>query len=81
MDEKYGDLNENHVDVDLRSFVYVKVTNVSDVKLGLLNSGKNLQSWIDYEISSKRLEIRLSKLGEIRPFDPLLSCLVNMSEM
>ncbi|KAM3325612.1 L-type lectin-domain containing receptor kinase VIII.2 [Capsicum chacoense] len=81
MDEKYGDLNGNHVGVDLSSFVSVKVSNVSDIKLGLLNSGEKLQSWIDYEASSKRLEIRLSKLGEIRPVDPLLSCPVDMSEM
>ncbi|KAJ8551079.1 hypothetical protein K7X08_000449 [Anisodus acutangulus] len=78
MDEKYDDVNGNHVGVDLSSFVSVKVSNVS---LGLLNSGEKIQSWIDYEASSKRLEVRLSKLGEIRPFNPLVSCLIDLSRM
>lgn len=81
MDEKYGDVNGNHVGVDLSSFVSVKVRNVSSVKLGSMNSGEKLQSWIDYEASSKRLEVRLSKLGDIRPVDPLLSCPIDMSQM
>ncbi|KAJ8533021.1 hypothetical protein K7X08_015910 [Anisodus acutangulus] len=78
MDEKYGDVNGNHVGVDLNSFVSVKVSNVS---LGLLNSGEKMQSWIDYEASSKRLEVRLSKLGDIRPFNPLVSCPIDLSIM
>ncbi|CAN4106067.1 unnamed protein product [Withania somnifera] len=81
MDEKYGDMNGNHVGVDLSSFESVKVSNVSYVKLGLMNTGEKLQSWIEYEASSKRLEIRLSKLGGIRPADPLLSSPVDMSQM
>ncbi|XP_015088433.1 L-type lectin-domain containing receptor kinase VIII.2 [Solanum pennellii] len=81
MDEKYGDVNDNHVGVDLSSFISVKVSNVSSVKLGLMNSGEKMQSWIDYEASSKRLEIRLSKLGDIKPVDTLLSCPIDMSQM
>ncbi|XP_060202169.1 probable L-type lectin-domain containing receptor kinase S.7 [Lycium barbarum] len=78
MDEKYGDVNGNHVGVDLSSFMSVKVSNVS---LGLMNSGEKIQSWIDYEASSKRLEVRLSKLGDIRSLNPLLSCFIDLPAM
>lgn len=80
MDKKYGDVNGNHVGLDVDSFVSVKVSNVSYINL-VLNSGVKLQTWIDYEASGKRFEVRLSKVGEIRPLDPLLSYLINLSKM
>lgn len=57
-DGRYGGVNENHVGIT--------------VGLGL-NSGEMLEAWIDYEASGKILEVRLSKLGNIRPVHPLLS--------
>lgn len=80
IDAKYGDLNGNHVGIDVGSLVSVKVTNASDVKL-VLNSGEKLQCWIDYEATSKRIEVRLSKLGKKRPSDPLISYPIDLSEM
>ncbi|KAF8394980.1 hypothetical protein HHK36_018919 [Tetracentron sinense] len=80
MDSKLGDPNGNHVGIDVDSLVSVKVSNVSSINL-VLNSGEKLQSWIDYDASSKRIEVRLSKLGTVRPFDPLLSYLIDLSEM
>lgn len=71
MDDRYGDMNGNHVGIDLSSFVSMKVTNLSSVNLGL-NSGNRLQAWIDYESGSRRLEVRLNRFGENRPLDPLL---------
>ncbi|KAI3772638.1 hypothetical protein L6452_03828 [Arctium lappa] len=71
MDSKYGDMNGNHVGIDLSSFVSLKATNLSSLNLGL-NSGNRLQVWIDYESSSRRLEVRLNQFGKPRPFDPLL---------
>ncbi|KAI5346518.1 hypothetical protein L3X38_014397 [Prunus dulcis] len=56
--------------VDVGSFVSLTVGNVSSLNLEL-NSGEKLKSWIDYVASSKRLEIRLSKLGEPRPYNPI----------
>lgn len=80
MDDKYGDLNANHVGIDVNGFVSVKVSNVSSINL-VLNSGNKLQAWIDYEAGSKRIEVRLSQLGELRPVDPLLSCPIDLSQM
>ncbi|KZV22644.1 L-type lectin-domain containing receptor kinase VIII.2 [Dorcoceras hygrometricum] len=79
-DEKYGDLNNNHVGVDLGSLVSVKVSNVSSIKLEL-NSGEKLQSWIDYEANSKVLEVRLGRLGGNKQVDPLLSHHIDLSRM
>jgi hypothetical protein len=80
VDDKYGDLNGTHVGVDVSSPLSVKVGNVSSLNL-VLNGGKKLQAWIDYEAGSKGLEVRLSELGEMRPVDPLLSSPIDLSYM
>ncbi|XP_011019177.1 PREDICTED: lectin-like protein At1g53070 [Populus euphratica] len=79
-DAKFGDLNDNHVGIDVGGFVSVKVRNVSSNNM-VLNSGKRLHSWIDYEAGSKRLEVRLSHSGDIKPIDPLLSHPIDLSKM
>ncbi|KAJ0566735.1 putative non-specific serine/threonine protein kinase [Helianthus annuus] len=57
-------------DALMDDIVSLKVTNMSDVNLGL-DSGSRLQVWIDYESNSRRLEVRLSKFGENRPVNPV----------
>lgn len=74
IDDKYGEANGNHVG----SLIYVRVSNVSSIKM-VLNSGEILQAWIDYEASSKRLEVRLSNLGQLKHVDPVLSYSIDMS--
>ncbi|OVA17716.1 Legume lectin domain [Macleaya cordata] len=80
MNVELGDLNGNHVGIDIGSLVSARVSNVSSINL-VLNSGQRLHSWIDYDASSKRLEVRLGKLSDIRPKDPLLSYQIDLSEM
>ncbi|XP_073135260.1 lectin-like protein [Henckelia pumila] len=79
-DDKYGDLNNDHVGIDVGSLVSVKVSNVSSIELEL-NSGEKLQSWIDYEASSKIFEVRLGRLGGNKPVDPLISHHIDLSRM
>lgn len=79
-DVKYGDVSGNHVGVAVDSLESVKASKVSSINLAL-NSGEKLQSWIDYEAKSKGLEVRLAKLGEIKPVDPLLRYAVDLSRM
>ncbi|XP_021289211.1 L-type lectin-domain containing receptor kinase VIII.2 [Herrania umbratica] len=79
-DAKYGDLNGNHVGVDVGSLVSVKARNLSSANL-VLNNGEKLHSWIDYEASSKRLEIRLNQSSSTRPEDPLLSYSIDLSKL
>ncbi|KAG6430656.1 hypothetical protein SASPL_108728 [Salvia splendens] len=78
--EKHGDVNDNHVGIDVGSPVSVKVSNVSSFNL-VLNGGEMLQAWIDYEASSKRFEVRLNKFGLSRPLDPLLTYSIDLSKM
>ncbi|KAJ8573496.1 hypothetical protein K7X08_010007 [Anisodus acutangulus] len=49
--------------------------------LGLNSSGKKLHSWVDYDCTSKRLEVRLSELGGPRPYSPLLVYQVDLGNM
>ncbi|KAE8696538.1 heme-binding-like protein [Hibiscus syriacus] len=79
-DEKHGDLSENHVGIDVGSLASVKARNLSSLNL-MLNNGEKLHCWIDYEATSKRLEIRLSQSSSSRPNDPLLSYSINLSKL
>ncbi|KAK0588670.1 hypothetical protein LWI29_003957 [Acer saccharum] len=47
LDIEYGDLNGNHVGIDVDSLLSVKLCNISSENM-FLNSGKKLDSWIDY---------------------------------
>lgn len=80
MDDNMVDVNANHVGVDVGSLVSAKTSNVSSIKL-VLNNGIKLRSWIDYDSSSKRLEVRLSRFGDPRPYNPLLVYQVDLGEM
>lgn len=71
-DDNVNDPNANHVGIDIGSLVSVAVANVSSVNL-VLNSGEKLNAWVDYEASSKTLEVRLCKEGESRPENPIVS--------
>ncbi|KAI9156401.1 hypothetical protein LWI28_005829 [Acer negundo] len=55
-DPEYGDLNGNHICIDVDSLLTVKFCNISSQNM-FLNSGKKLVSWIDYDASAKRLEV------------------------
>ncbi|XP_031395798.1 arcelin-1-like [Punica granatum] len=71
------DAVENRVGIDSGSR---KVGNVSSLNL-VLNSGHKLQCWIDYEAGSRRLEVRLSKLGGSKPLNPFLAHQVDLWKM
>ncbi|XP_059288230.1 L-type lectin-domain containing receptor kinase S.4-like [Lycium ferocissimum] len=74
------------LDVDLDTFTNHVVVNVGSLvsrnkNLGLNSSGKKLQSWVDYDCTSKRLEVRVSELGGTRPYGPLLVYNVDLGNM
>ncbi|KAL8050263.1 hypothetical protein ABFX02_06G071700 [Erythranthe guttata] len=79
-DENVGDVNGNHVGVDVGSLVSVKTSNVSSINL-VLSSGVKLHSWIDYDSSSKKIEVRLSKFGGSRPYNPLLVYKIDLGDI
>ncbi|GMH30573.1 hypothetical protein Nepgr_032416 [Nepenthes gracilis] len=78
-DENLGDVNDNHIGIDVGSFISAEIIDVSSIDL-VLNGGETLHSWIDYEANSRRLEIRLSKFGHKRPHDPLISYPIDLSK-
>ncbi|XVE52576.1 hypothetical protein DITRI_Ditri02bG0132500 [Diplodiscus trichospermus] len=80
IDEKVADFNANHVGIDVRSLESVKYSNVSSLNL-VLNNGEVLKSWVDYDSSSKLLQLRLSKLDDTRPFNPILVCQIDLLKM
>ncbi|XP_010256728.1 PREDICTED: L-type lectin-domain containing receptor kinase VIII.2 [Nelumbo nucifera] len=80
MDAKFADPNGNHVGIDIDTLVSVAVSNVTSLGL-VLNGGDKLHTWIDYDASSKYLQVRLGKLGNVRPSDPLISYPIDLSEM
>ncbi|XP_027335225.1 L-type lectin-domain containing receptor kinase VIII.2-like [Abrus precatorius] len=79
-DDNVGDVNANHVGIDVGSLVSVAVANVSSVNL-VLNSGEKLNAWVDYEGRSKVLEVRLSKWGEPRSSLPIVSHSIDLFEI
>ncbi|KAL5568941.1 hypothetical protein UlMin_025516 [Ulmus minor] len=74
-----GEKNGN-VGVDVGSFVSVSVGNVSSMNF-VLNNDEKLKAWIDYEASSKRLEVRLGKSGGARPYSPIIVYAIDMLAM
>lgn len=62
---------EHHISIDSSRLMSVKVMNLSSVNLAIDGSEK-MQTWIDYQPGSKRLEVRLNRFGSTRPIDPQL---------
>ncbi|PPD98744.1 hypothetical protein GOBAR_AA40279 [Gossypium barbadense] len=79
-DDKAGNFNANHVSIDIHGVESVKLSNLSSLNL-VLNSGNVLKSWVDYDSSSKLLQVRLSKLDENRPWNPILAYHIDLVEM
>ncbi|CAK8566537.1 unnamed protein product [Lathyrus sativus] len=76
-DENVGDMNANHVGIDVGSLISVAVANVSRSNL-VLNSGEKLKAWVDYEAGSQRLEVRLNKLNETKSVNPIVSHTIDL---
>ncbi|KAJ0987804.1 hypothetical protein J5N97_006160 [Dioscorea zingiberensis] len=82
----YGDINDNHVGIDiedLKSVTSHEAAYVADEdgdwKSLKLVSGKPMQVWIDYSAMDMQLHVVISPLGVPKPRHPLLSTKVNLS--
>ncbi|KAL5550143.1 hypothetical protein UlMin_000319 [Ulmus minor] len=80
IDAKNSSLVKLLAGIDVGSLVSAKVRNTSAINLALDN-GNKLLAWIDYEAGSKRLEVRLSKFGHLKPSDPLFWYPIDLSNM
>ncbi|KAJ7950216.1 L-type lectin-domain containing receptor kinase VIII.2 [Quillaja saponaria] len=78
-DPKNGDFVKNNVAINLGN-LSAKVRNTSSVNMSQSSGGKSY-AWIDYEAGSKRLEVRLSEYGDLRPSEPVLWLEIDFSKM
>lgn len=72
-------LVKNHVGIGVGSVVSAELSNASAINLS--RNSEKTHAWIDYEAVSKRLEVRLSHDGNLRPSSPLISYLIDLSEV
>ncbi|PON37102.1 Legume lectin domain containing protein [Parasponia andersonii] len=79
-DDKNDGLVKIHAGIDVGSFVSAKVRNHSTIDL-ILDDGNKSFAWIDYEAGSKRLEVRISRFGNVKPSDPLFWYPIDLSRM
>ncbi|XP_061336639.1 lectin-like protein LEC [Gastrolobium bilobum] len=80
-DGRNGVSTSCNVALNLGNSVHAKIlSNTSSINFAL-TSGEKLHAWIDYEASSRRIEVRLSQHGNSKPFDPLLWHSINLSNV
>ncbi|CAM8899584.1 unnamed protein product [Rhodiola kirilowii] len=80
-DFEFGDINDNHVGIDINSMTSETSMTASYILGGeILNlkSGKTIEAWIDYDGVSNLVNVSLSPFSE-KPTSPLLSYKVDLS--
>ncbi|KAB1217834.1 L-type lectin-domain containing receptor kinase S.4 [Morella rubra] len=84
---EFNEANDNHVGININSIRSYTSTPVMQFmgsetnKAGLsLKSGKVIQAWIDYNSSTKQIDVRVAT-DSAKPRFILLSCKVNLSEI
>lgn len=81
---EFGDINNNHVGVDVNSLASVQAHEAgywpedgNSFEILALNNGKNYQVWIDY--ADGTVNVTMAPVGTKRPSAPLLSVALNLS--
>lgn len=84
--EEFGDINDNHVGVDVDSLASVQAHEAgywpedgNSFERLALNNGKNYQVWIDY--ADGTVNVTMAPVGTKRPNAPLLSVALNLSQV
>ncbi|KAF0887662.1 hypothetical protein E2562_002362 [Oryza meyeriana var. granulata] len=78
-DFEFGDINDNHVGVDLNSLVSNASASAAPVNL---KSGDTILAWVDYDSGSKLLNVSIataSSKSNTKPAAPLISFHVDLS--
>ncbi|KAJ3703796.1 hypothetical protein LUZ61_007501 [Rhynchospora tenuis] len=85
---EFFDIDHNHVGIDVNSLIssnsstagYYNKNRGQFVTLTLI-SGDPMQVWIDYTGDDMRLEVRMAPINATRPEVPLITSLVNLSDI
>ncbi|KAF8369594.1 hypothetical protein HHK36_018606 [Tetracentron sinense] len=83
----FGDINDNHVGIDVNSFrsiasepasYYLNGTTKKEMRL---ESGQPIQAWIDYNGENEVVNVTISPVSVPKPSQPLLSRKINLSDV
>ncbi|KAI9157380.1 hypothetical protein LWI28_021622 [Acer negundo] len=75
---EFGDLNDNHLGINLGSIVSSKAVNASDFGV-FFKDGSVHRAWISYDGARRWMEIRLGSDGQNYPAKPIFSGFLDIS--
>ncbi|KDP27315.1 hypothetical protein JCGZ_20940 [Jatropha curcas] len=85
---EFGDINDNHVGVDVNNLTSIEsapasylLPNEAKNKILALNCGDPIQVWIDYNQMEKLVNVTLAPLPIKKPEKPLLSTRIDLSSV
>lgn len=83
---EFGDINANHVGIDVNSLNSANSTTASYIDGGThrnlsLMGGGPLRVWVEYDGPRTKMEVTISPMEVPRPKIPLLSAIVNISSV
>ncbi|GJN35266.1 hypothetical protein PR202_gb24018 [Eleusine coracana subsp. coracana] len=76
-DFEFGDINDNHVGVDLNSLASNASASAAPVNL---KSGDTVVAWVDYDGDARVLNVSISSTGE-KPATPIVSFRVDLGKV
>jgi serine/threonine protein kinase len=86
LNSEFGDINDNHVGIDINSLTskksatagYYDDNNGAFTNLTLI-SGRQMQVWVEYDGVKKKIEVTLAPINVGKPKTPLLSLSYDLS--
>ncbi|KAK1299834.1 L-type lectin-domain containing receptor kinase IV.1 [Acorus calamus] len=88
LNSEFGDINDNHIGIDVNGLRSVKAQPAGYFSDGSnrgfrnlsLKSGQPMQVWVDYDGPNMELNVTLSPIRVSKPVVPLMSITINLSE-
>ncbi|KAK1276395.1 L-type lectin-domain containing receptor kinase IV.1 [Acorus gramineus] len=87
LNPEFGDIDDNHVGIDVNSLRSVEAHLAGYFSAGnrgfhnlSLRSGQPMQLWVDYDGPNMELNVTLSPIKASKPDVPLMSITINLSE-
>ncbi|CDP17268.1 unnamed protein product [Coffea canephora] len=84
--QDFGDINDNHVGIDINSVISkvsrpasYKANNKNSFENLTLISGQQMQLWVEYDGMDRRIDVTLAPIAAAKPHTPLLSLRYDLS--